>query len=49
MVEDKELPFEHDEKIDKEKVKNGEPHKFDELKWFTLNTFPPENAIHSQT
>ena len=27
-------------------VKNGEPHKFDEVKWFTLNTLP--SPIHSQ-
>jgi len=32
--------------IDKEKVANGEPHKFDEVKWFTYETLP-EN-IHSQ-
>jgi ADP-ribose pyrophosphatase YjhB (NUDIX family) len=32
--------------IDKEKVKNGEPHKFDEIGWFTLGTLP--NFIHSQ-
>ncbi len=32
--------------IDKNKVKNGEPHKFDEIGWFTLNTLP--NPVHSQ-
>ena len=32
--------------IDKTKVKNGEPHKFDELKWFTFDTLPKE--LHSQ-
>jgi ADP-ribose pyrophosphatase YjhB (NUDIX family) len=32
--------------VDKEKVKNGEPHKFDEIGWFTLDTLP--NPIHSQ-
>lgn len=32
--------------IDKEKVKNGEPHKFDEIGWFTLDTLP--NPVHSQ-
>jgi len=26
--------------IDREKVKNGEPHKFDELGWFRLNNLP---------
>jgi ADP-ribose pyrophosphatase YjhB (NUDIX family) len=32
--------------IDKEKVKNGEPHKFDAVEWFTLETLP--SPIHSQ-
>jgi 8-oxo-dGTP pyrophosphatase MutT (NUDIX family) len=32
--------------IDPKKVKNGEPHKFDEIAWYTLDTIP-ENA-HSQ-
>lgn len=32
--------------VDPAKVKNGEPHKFEEIKWFTLETMP-EN-IHSQ-
>ena len=32
--------------IDPKKVKNGEPHKFDEIGWFTLDTVP-ENS-HSQ-
>lgn len=32
--------------VDKEKVKNGEPHKFDEVKWFSLNNFP--ESLHSQ-
>jgi ADP-ribose pyrophosphatase YjhB (NUDIX family) len=32
--------------VDKEKVKNGEPHKFDEVKWFSLNNFP--EPLHSQ-
>ena len=27
-------------------VKNGEPHKFDEVKWFTFETMP--DNIHSQ-
>lgn len=26
--------------VDREKVKNGEPHKFDELGWFTLDNLP---------
>jgi len=33
-------------RIDPAKVKNGEPHKFEEIKWFTLDTIP-EN-VHSQ-
>ena len=32
--------------VDSSKVKNGEPHKFDEIKWFTL-VKKPEN-LHSQ-
>lgn len=32
-------------RIDKEKVINGEPHKFDELKWVTLDTIP--EPLHS--
>lgn len=32
--------------IDRSKVKNGEPHKFDELEWFTLDKLP--SPLHSQ-
>ncbi|MFH0713840.1 MAG: NUDIX domain-containing protein [Candidatus Micrarchaeota archaeon] len=32
--------------IDPTKVGNGEPHKFDEIKWFTLDNLPAN--IHSQ-
>ena len=32
--------------IDKKLVKNNEPHKFDDLKWFKLNKLP--NPLHSQ-
>lgn len=32
--------------IDPKKVKNGEPHKFDEVKFFRLNTLP--SPVHSQ-
>ncbi|MBU4422060.1 NUDIX domain-containing protein [Candidatus Parcubacteria bacterium] len=32
--------------INKEKVANGEPHKFDEVAWFKLDNLPDE--IHSQ-
>lgn len=32
--------------VDPAQVKNGEPHKFEEVKWFTLNNLP--SPIHSQ-
>jgi 8-oxo-dGTP pyrophosphatase MutT (NUDIX family) len=32
--------------VDKEKVKNGEPHKFDEIGWFRLDDLP--SPLHSQ-
>lgn len=32
--------------VNPEKVKNGEPHKFDELKWFKVEDFP--ESLHSQ-
>lgn len=32
--------------VDRNKVQNGEPHKFDEIAWFPLGAFP-EN-LHSQ-
>ena len=32
--------------IDRGKVQNGEPHKFDALEWFTLDTLP--EPLHSQ-
>jgi len=32
--------------VDRAKVKNGEPHKFDDLQWFTLTTLP--SPLHSQ-
>lgn len=32
--------------VDKEKVSNGEPHKFDEIGWFKINSLP--NPVHSQ-
>jgi len=32
--------------VDPTKAKNGEPHKFDEVSWFTLSTLP--NPVHSQ-
>lgn len=32
--------------IDREKVQNGEPHKFEELKWFSMENLP--SPLHSQ-
>lgn len=32
--------------VDKDKVRNAEPHKFDEIKWFKLDDIP--DNIHSQ-
>ncbi|MEP7167544.1 MAG: NUDIX domain-containing protein [Candidatus Woesebacteria bacterium] len=29
-------------------VKNGEPHKFDDLQWFTFDSLPPKKELHSQ-
>jgi len=31
--------------VDPKKVKNGEPHKFDDVQWFSLDTLP--ERIHS--
>jgi len=33
-------------KVDRAKVANGEPHKFDALEWFTLDNLP--SPLHSQ-
>ena len=33
-------------RVDPAKVKNGEPHKFEEIAWFTLDTIPEKS--HSQ-
>ena len=32
--------------VDRKKAKNGEPHKFEEVRWFTLDSFP--EPMHSQ-
>ncbi len=32
--------------IDRKKAKNGEPHKFDEIGWFTFKNLP--SPVHSQ-
>lgn len=33
-------------RVDPDKVTNGEPHKFDEVRWFT--TMPTDEEVHSQ-
>lgn len=35
--------------IDPAQAKIGEPHKFDELRWFRLDHLPPVSELHSQT
>ncbi|OHA79180.1 MAG: hypothetical protein A2747_01245 [Candidatus Yonathbacteria bacterium RIFCSPHIGHO2_01_FULL_44_41] len=32
--------------IDRDKIKNGEPHKFDDIGWFVLDNLP--SPLHSQ-
>ncbi len=32
--------------VDKSKVRNGEPHKLDDIQWFTLDSLP--SLLHSQ-
>ena len=34
--------------VDPVSVKNGEPHKMDEVKWFRLGDLPAADDIHSQ-
>ena len=36
----------HTVQVDREKVKNGEPHKIDEIGWFTSDSIPA--PLHSQ-
>ncbi len=33
--------------VDPATVANGEPHKFDELKWFNRNSIPADSELHS--
>lgn len=33
-------------RLDRNEVRNGEPHKFDEIRWFKLDEFP--TPLHSQ-
>lgn len=39
------IAFDHLVHIDRSKVKNGEPHKFEEIGWFRLDEFPKK--MHS--
>lgn len=34
--------------VNPEQVKIGEPHKFDEIKWFSLSDLPIDSQMHSQ-
>lgn len=34
--------------VDPKQVKNGEPHKFDEIGWFRIDNLPPASELHSQ-
>lgn len=34
--------------VDKSEVKNNEPYKFDEVKWFTFDNLPEPEELHSQ-
>lgn len=34
--------------VDPSTVRNGEPHKLDEVKWFTRDTMPSDGELHSQ-
>jgi len=38
--------FDYKVLVDKSKVRNGEPHKFDDIGWFTLDNLP--SPLHSQ-
>lgn len=40
------IAIDHKVLVDRTKVKNNEPHKFDELEWFCLEDFP--EPMHSQ-
>jgi ADP-ribose pyrophosphatase YjhB (NUDIX family) len=33
--------------VDHDQVQNGEPHKLDEIGWFTFDTLPPASELHS--
>ena len=41
------IQFHFSVKVDRNEVKNGEPHKFNEIGWFRLDALPA--PLHSQT
>lgn len=42
------IMFDFKVQVKPEIVKNGEPHKFDKLKWFAFDAIPKPDKIHSQ-
>lgn len=40
------ISLDHKVLVNRDKVKNGEPHKIDELKWFRIDNLP--SNLHSQ-
>lgn len=42
------IMFDFKVQVKPEMVKNGEPHKFDDLQWFAFNGMPETEKIHSQ-
>ncbi len=40
------IGFDYKVLVDKNKVSNGEPHKFEAVEWFTMNNLP--SPVHSQ-
>jgi 8-oxo-dGTP diphosphatase len=34
--------------VERSSVHNGEPHKFDQIGWFTVDALPASDALHSQ-
>jgi 8-oxo-dGTP pyrophosphatase MutT (NUDIX family) len=42
------IVMDHIVMIDPSKVANGEPHKFDDVQWFSFDNFPPLEQTHSE-
>lgn len=42
------IMFDFKVQIDPAQAKNGEPHKFDDLRWFPSNAMPQSEEMHSQ-